>query len=81
MCMSKSPNKHNRIYAKAVPLEEGLPEAIENGKVGPKDDPKNRAKYLNEEYGWDKEHAGAKLWNFGPENAGPNVLVDATKGI
>jgi len=66
--MSKSPNKHNRIYAKAVPLEEGLSEEIENSKVGPKDDPKTRAKYLNENFGWDKEHAGTKLWNFGPEN-------------
>jgi elongation factor 2 len=40
MCMSKSPNKHNRIYAKADPLEEGLPDAIEANKVNPKVDPK-----------------------------------------
>jgi elongation factor 2 len=79
--MSKSPNKHNRIHAKAVALEEGFAEAVEDNKVGPKDDPKVRAKYLNDEFGWDKEHAGLKLWNFGPENAGPNTLVDATKGV
>jgi len=79
--MTKSPNKHNRITAKAVPLEEGLPEDIESNKVSSKDDPKIRAKYLSEEYGWEKDHAAAKLWNFGPENAGPNTLVDATKGI
>jgi len=81
MCMAKSPNKHNRIYAKAVPLAENLPEDIEKGKVGPKDDPKERAKYLSEEYEWDKGEAGQKLWNFGPENAGANVLVDATKAV
>lgn len=81
MCMSKSPNKHNRIHAKAFPLEEGLAELIVDGKVTPKDDPKIRAKFLHEEYGWDKDHAGPKLWNFGPENVGPNLLVDATKGI
>lgn len=79
--MSKSPNKHNRISAKAFPLEEGFAEKVEDGLIGPKDDPKNRSKYLFETYGWDKEHAGAKLWSFGPENAGPNCLVDATKGI
>jgi len=38
--MSKSPNKHNRIHAKAVPLEEGFAENVELGKITPKDDPK-----------------------------------------
>lgn len=38
--MSKSPNKHNRIHAKAVNLEEGFAEKVEDGKIGPKDDPK-----------------------------------------
>ncbi len=31
--MSKSPNKHNRLYLQARPLEDGLPEAIDEGKV------------------------------------------------
>jgi elongation factor 2 len=81
ICMSKSPNKHNRVYGKAVAMEENLPEAIENNKIGPKDDPKERSKKLAEEYGWDREHGGAKLWSFGPENAGANLLVDATKAV
>ncbi|CAK73935.1 unnamed protein product (macronuclear) [Paramecium tetraurelia] len=50
VCMSKSPNKHNRIYAQATPLHENLPDAIEKGQVTPKDEPKLRAKALNEEY-------------------------------
>lgn len=79
--MSKSPNKHNRISAKAEPLAEELSMDIEANKVGPKDDPKVRAKYLAETYEWDKDHGGNKLWNFGPENCGPNTLVDATKGV
>jgi len=79
--MTKSPNKHNRIYAKAINLHDGLPEDIEKGKVSPKDDPKERAKYLSDTYEWDKAEAGTKLWNFGPENVGANLLVDATKGI
>lgn len=62
-------------------MSEELCEDIEKNKVGPKDDPKTRSKYLNEQYEWDKEHGGAKLWNFGPENVGANCLVDATKGI
>ncbi|KAE9446346.1 hypothetical protein C3L33_21761, partial [Rhododendron williamsianum] len=45
--MSKSPNKHNRLYMEARPLEEGLAEAIDDGRIGPRDDPKG-VQYLNE---------------------------------
>ena len=30
MCLSKSPNKHNRLFLKAAPMPEGLPEDIDN---------------------------------------------------
>ena len=80
-CMSKSPNKHNRVHAKGEPLVEELSVAIEKGKVSPKDEPKVRAKFMFEEFGWDKDLAGLKLWNFGPLGCGPNVLVDATKAV
>lgn len=33
ICMSKSPNKHNRLYVNARPMEDGLAEAIDEGKV------------------------------------------------
>merc|ERR1711881_350504 len=33
MCLSKSPNKHNRIFMKAQPLPDGLADDIEDGKV------------------------------------------------
>jgi len=78
--MSKSPNKHNRIYLQARPLEEGLAEAIDEGKVGPRDDPKTRSKILCDEFGWDKETA-KKIWCFGPDTTGPNMMVDITKGV
>merc|ERR1712240_30487 len=38
MCLSKSPNKHNRLFMKAVPMPDGLSEDIENGEVNPRDD-------------------------------------------
>jgi len=81
MCMSKSPNKHNRLYAKGDQVDEDLCMDIEKGTCGPKTDPKERAKYMNDTYGWEKDHCGAKLWSFGPDNAGANTLVDATKGV
>lgn len=78
--MSKSPNKHNRLYLQARPMEEGLAEAIDEGKVGPRDDPKVRSKILADEFGWDKELA-KKIWAFGPDTTGPNMLTDITKGV
>ncbi|KAH9288388.1 hypothetical protein KI387_032505 [Taxus chinensis] len=77
--MSKSPNKHNRLYFEARPMEEGLAEAIDDGRIGPRDDPKVRGKVLSEEFGWDKELA-KKIWCFGPETTGPNMVVDMCKG-
>ena len=78
--MSKSPNKHNRLYMEARPLEEGLPEAFDEGRIGPRDDPKIRSKILAEEFGWDKDLA-KKIWCFGPETTGPNMVVDMCKGV
>nr|AYV89076.1 elongation factor 2-like [Tetranychus truncatus] len=80
MCLSKSPNKHNRLFMKAVPMPEGLAEDIDKGDVSSKDDFKARARYLVEKYEWDATEA-RKIWSFGPEATGPNLLVDATKGV
>ncbi|GKA61047.1 elongation factor 2 [Tanacetum coccineum] len=78
--MSKSPNKHNRLYMEARPMEEGLAEAIDEGRIGPRDDPKVRSKVLAEEFGWDKDLA-KKIWCFGPDTTGPNMVVDMCKGV
>merc|ERR1712167_404857 len=37
--LSKSPNKHNRIFMKACPLTDELALAIENEEITPKQDP------------------------------------------
>lgn len=77
VCMTKSPNNHNRLYGKAEPLHADLPDAIEKGTVSAKDDVKARAKLLSDEYNWDREEA-LKIWAFGPDNAGPNILTEKT---
>ena len=79
-CLSKSPNKHNRLYVTAHPMAEKLPEAIENNDITPRDDPKVRARRLAEEFGWDAGEA-RKIWSFGPNTSGANILVDATKAV
>ncbi|KZO96024.1 eukaryotic translation elongation factor 2 [Calocera viscosa TUFC12733] len=80
VALSKSQNKHNRLYAKAAPLDEELSKDIEAGKINPRDDFKIRARYLADEYGWDVTDA-RKIWCFGPDTTGPNLMVDVTKGV
>jgi len=80
VCLSKSPNKHNRLYVKAAPLEDGLADEIENGGINARDDPKARGRTLADKYGWDVNDA-RKIWCFGPETTGANLLVDVTKGV
>merc|ERR1712110_432982 len=80
MCLSKSPNKHNRLFMRAVPMPDGLAEDIDNGEVNPRDEIKARARYLSEKYDYDVTEA-RKIWCFGPETTGPNIFVDCTKGV
>lgn len=79
-CLSKSPNKHNRLFMKAVPMPDGLAEDIDKGDVSSRTDFKVRARYLAEKYDWDVTEA-RKIWCFGPDGTGPNVICDVTKGV
>jgi elongation factor 2 len=57
-----------------------MSDEIEQGKITPRDDPKKRSKYLSEKFGWSAEDS-KKIWCFGPETTGANLLIDMTKGI
>ncbi len=50
------------------------------GEVSAKDEFKARAKYLSEEYEYDVGEA-RKIWCFGPDGTGPNLMMDVTKGV
>jgi len=78
--LAKSANKLNRIMMIAEPLSEGLAEAIEDGRISVSEDPKLRAKSLAEKFSWDATDA-KKIWCFGPNLNGPNVLVDQTRSV
>eukprot|EP01010_Urceolus_cornutus_P003859 NODE_56_length_2725_cov_785.001495_g46_i0.p1 GENE.NODE_56_length_2725_cov_785.001495_g46_i0~~NODE_56_length_2725_cov_785.001495_g46_i0.p1 ORF type:complete len:842 (+),score=197.57 NODE_56_length_2725_cov_785.001495_g46_i0:111-2636(+) len=80
VCLSKSPNKHNRVFSLAEPMADELCDEIEAGKIGPRDDPKTRGRYLAETYEWDIGDA-RKIWCFGPDTKGANVVCDQTKGV
>ena len=79
-CLSKSPNKHNRLFMTAEAFPDDLAEDIDKGEVSAKQDPKMRGRFLSEKYKWDVTEA-RKVWCFGPEGTGPNMVVDITKGV
>ena len=80
ICMAKSPNKHNRLYVVAEPLNEDLVKEIEDGNIKPSDDYKVTARTLIDKYEWD-QHDAKKVWVFGPDQMGPNFLIDQTKAV
>jgi elongation factor 2 len=80
-CLVKSPNRHNRLFAKATPLSAEFCDDVDNKKVVVTKDSEARASYLVDNYGWDPLEAKRKIWCFGPEISPTNVVVDMTKGV
>jgi len=81
VCVSKSPNKHNRFYMTAEPMSEELSKALESSKIAMEMEPKVRARLLADEFKWDITDA-RKVWSFGlPGDGVCNALVDVTKGV
>ncbi|KAJ5972639.1 Translation elongation/initiation factor/Ribosomal beta-barrel [Penicillium vulpinum] len=77
MCYSITPNKKNKITMIAEPLDDGIAEDIESGKVNIKDPIRKVARYFEDNYDWDKL-AARSIWAFGPDEMGPNILQDDT---
>ena len=73
----KSPNKHNRFYISVEPLNEETIELIHKGVVREDQDPRDRAKILRDQAGWDYDEA-RRIWAI-DENI--NVFVDMTSGV
>lgn len=83
MCLSKSPNKHNRLFMKGRALPDGVADEIEDGKITAKQDVKERSKYMHEKFDMDPNET-RKIWCFGPEAAGAtgaNFVSDVSKGV
>jgi len=79
-CLSKSPNKHNRLFMTCTKMPDGLAEDIDSGDVTSRQDFKLRGRYLADTYDWDVGEA-RKIWCFGPEGTGPNLVIDVSKGV
>jgi U5 small nuclear ribonucleoprotein component len=71
-CWAETANKRNKITMVAEPLEDGIASDIENNLVFP-----NPQKFFKEKYQWDAL-AVRGIWAFGPDDSGPNMLIDDT---
>jgi len=88
MCLSKSPNKHNRLFCQAQPLGEDFSVMIDDGTITPRQEPKARSKIICDKFteendeltSWNPTDA-RKIWCFGPDQTGPNCVVDVSKGV
>mmetsp|Transcript_60368 Transcript_60368/g.121123 ORF Transcript_60368/g.121123 Transcript_60368/m.121123 type:complete len:905 (-) Transcript_60368:209-2923(-) len=80
IALSKSANKHNRLYVLAEPLGDEFCADVETKKIDPRGDPKIRGRYIADTHGWDVGEA-RKIWAFGPDCDGPNCFMDQTKGV
>lgn len=78
VCMAKSGNKHNRLFTVAEPLHEGIVKEINEGTISSNTDAKALSRKLQDDYQWEANES-KKIWSFGPNYTGPNVLVDNTK--
>lgn len=77
-CFAATPNRENKLTMTAEPLEKGLSVDIENGKIQLKWDNKREVSdFFQKNYQWDLL-ASRSIWAFGPENNGPNILLDDT---
>jgi elongation factor 2 len=73
--MSKSPNRHNKIFMKVEPLTEDVIELIRTGKINENMDKKEIGKVLREK-GWDADEARSVV-----AIESGSLFVDATKGV
>ncbi|KAH9386515.1 elongation factor 2 [Nematocida major] len=79
IAMSKSANKHNKVYMTIEPLEEKVVDAIKQGEVIA-NDPKVRVELFKTKLGFADEWVKRVLC-YSPDDVGPNVIVDSSKGV
>lgn len=73
---AETPNKKNKISMISQPLDKGLSDDIENGKVS-LDWGKKKLGDFFKKYNWDILQAHS-IWTFGPDDNGPNILLNET---
>ncbi|CAO3665324.1 unnamed protein product [Rhizopus stolonifer] len=76
-CFAETPNKKNKLTFIAEPLEKELAAEIEAGEVNIRWPQSRLGKHLETKHGYDVL-ASRSVWAFGPDDMGPNILMDDT---
>nr|OQO31152.1 hypothetical protein B0A51_01883 [Rachicladosporium sp. CCFEE 5018] len=76
-CYALTPNKKNKLTFVAEPLDDGIAQDIETGRVSIKESVRKVGKFFEENYGYDLL-ASRNIWAFGPSDSGPNILQNDT---
>ncbi len=74
--MSKSPNRHNKIFMKVEPLEPAIADMIRTGEISDMKDKKEVVTLLKK-HGWDTDTC-KRVMRFDSRG---NVMINATKGV
>jgi elongation factor 2 len=74
--MSKSPNRHNKIFMKVEPLEPTIGDMLRSGQIGEMKDKKQMAELLKKE-GWDTD----TIKRIMRLDSRGNILINGTKGV
>jgi U5 small nuclear ribonucleoprotein component len=70
-------NRRNKVTMIAEPLDKDIAEDIENRRISITQPVRIVGKYFQDHYKWDLL-ASRNIWAFGPEDTGPNILVNDT---
>jgi len=77
-CFAETANKRNKLTFIAEPMDDGLAEQLEAGKVNPNWDKKKLGRYFQTKYDWDLL-SSRSVWAFGDSPThGTNLLMDDT---
>lgn len=81
--LSKSANKHNRLFCTIEPLGDEVCAMFDQDILKPGMDVKDRSKILREHpaLGWEEASTPQKIWCFGDDQIGPNVVLEKTVGV
>jgi U5 small nuclear ribonucleoprotein component len=78
-CFAETTNKKNKLTFISEPMDDGLAEKLESGKVKLQDwDQRKIGRFFQSQYGWDLL-SSRSVWAFGDSpTCGPNLLLDDT---
>lgn len=77
-CFADTANKRNKLTFIAEPLDDGLAEMLETGKINPSWDNRKQGRFFQKKFDWDLL-SSRSVWAFGASPThGTNILLDDT---